>query len=63
MALHLLSSMPAARIARNQFSMSAGISACEKAGEWEQALWVLAETPVVAVAFSEILWAANLVAE
>ena len=31
------------RIARNDFSMSAGISACEKAGEWQQGLKVPAE--------------------
>ena len=38
--------MPQARIARNEFSMSAGISACEKAGEWQQAIGVLAETGI-----------------
>ena len=38
MALFLLSQMPEANLVPNKITYSAGMSACEKAGEWKKAL-------------------------
>ena len=42
MALFLLAQMPAVRVTRDVISFNAGISACEKGGEWQRALFLLA---------------------
>ena len=49
MALCLLAQMPAARVIPNVLSFSAGISACEKGGQWQMALCLLAQMPAARV--------------
>ena len=54
MALYLLSQMPAARVFPNEISFNAGISACEKGGEWQMALYLLSQMPSARVVPDQI---------
>ncbi|CAE7826434.1 unnamed protein product [Symbiodinium sp. KB8] len=60
MALCLLSQMPAAGVVPNVISFSAGISACEKGGEWQVALYLLSQMPAAGVVPNEISFSAGI---
>ncbi|OLP80032.1 Pentatricopeptide repeat-containing protein, chloroplastic [Symbiodinium microadriaticum] len=65
MALYLLSQMPAARVVPDevvpdQISVSAGISACEKGGEWQMALLLLSQMPLAGVVPNEFSFNAGI---
>ena len=60
MALYLLSQMPLARAVPNEISFSAGISACEKGGEWQMALFLLSQMPLAGAVPDEISFNAGI---
>jgi pentatricopeptide repeat domain-containing protein 1 len=60
LALNLLRVMPEAKFQPNQISYNAAISACEKAGEWQQALTLLSLMPEVMVVPNEITYNAAI---
>ncbi|CAE8687098.1 unnamed protein product, partial [Polarella glacialis] len=45
LALSLLSSMPQMRVARDEISFNAAISACEKGGQWQLSMHLLSSMP------------------
>ncbi|CAE7218689.1 unnamed protein product, partial [Symbiodinium pilosum] len=54
--------MPAADLVPNEISFNASISACEKGGEWQLALSLLAQMPAAGVVPSEISSSAGIAA-
>ena len=60
MALLAMSQMPAAGVVPDVISFSAGISACEKGGEWQMALYLLSQMPAAGVVPNEISFSAGI---
>ena len=60
MALFLLAQMPTVRVTRDVISFNAGISACEKGGEWQRAFFLLAHMPSGRVIPTEISLSAGI---
>ncbi|CAE7286311.1 unnamed protein product [Symbiodinium pilosum] len=52
--------MPAARVIADEISFNAGISACEKGGEWQMALCLLSQMPAARVIADEISFSAGI---
>lgn len=49
MVVHLLDEMPHVKVTPNVVSYTAAVSACEKGGQWQIALYLLDEMPLVKV--------------